>query len=187
MRARDGARSAEFLRLMPHRLEDLLLGRPTVRQKAAWVSVLLGLTVAVGLSDLWMRPQYHVNLYPFPVILSVLIFGDSGMVAVLVLLLVYHLIQVELQMESHTILVNNLAQLGLTSAVGFLCSRLVQAYRSLYQREQEVSSTRQAVLVSLTHEIRNPLFAIQGLLDGLLRAGRRQGDASMEEPLAMAL
>ena len=167
--------------------EDLLLGRLTTRQRVAWILVLLALTAAVGMADLWMRLQYHVNLYPFPVILSVLLFGDSGLVAVLVLLLLYHWIQVDLQLESHTILINNLAQLGLTSGVGFLCARLVQAYRTLYQREQEVSRARQAVLVSLTHEIRNPLFALQGILDGLLRAGRRKGDAALEAPLEAAL
>ena len=57
--------------------------------------------------------------------------------------------------------------------VGLLCTWLVDSYRALYEEKSKLASTRHELLLSLTHELRNPLFAIRGIVRNLARNLKR--------------
>lgn len=154
---------------MPSWVENLLLGQVSTRQRSFWMFLLVLLLVLVPIADSLGRDTFHFNLYPLPVVLSILLFGHPGLFSVLVVLILYHLVQVSLELEAHAVMVNNLAQLGLTYVVGILCSWLVEAYRALYEQKAELAATRHEILLNLTHELRNPLFAIRGTIRNLSR------------------
>lgn len=155
---------------MPNWLKNLLLGEMPPAHRRAWLLALGALLVLVPFVDYSLgRSAFHLNLYPVPVALSIFLFGHQGLFSVLVLLVFYHLVQVGLELEAHAVMLNNLGQLGLTYVVGLLCSWLVDAYRALYEEESRLATTRHELLLSLTHELRNPLFAIRGIVRNLAR------------------
>lgn len=157
-------------RSMPNWLKNLLLGEMPAAHRRAWIALLWVLLVLVPFVDYSLgRSAFHLNLYPVPVALSIFLFGHQGLFSVLVLLVSYHLVQVGLELEARAAMLNNLAQLGLTYIVGLLCSWLVDAYRALYEEKSKLATTRHELLMSLTHELRNPLFAIRGIVRNLAR------------------
>ena len=161
-------------RNLPGWLKNLLLGDMPARHRRAWLFLLWTLLILVPFVDYSLgRSAFHLNLYPVPVALSIFLFGHQGLFSVLVLLVFYHLVQVGLQLEAHAVLLNNLAQLALTYVVGLLCTWLVDSYRALYEEKSKLASTRHELLLSLTHELRNPLFAIRGIVRNLARNLKR--------------
>ena len=77
--------------------------------------------------------------------------------------------------------------LGLSPAViGLACSGLVAGYRSLYQKESLLARDRQAMLKTLVHELRNPLFAAKGTIDNLSSRLHELDEESLELQLQMA-
>lgn len=168
---------------VPQWVENLLLGRLTRNQYRAWLLTLVGLLFLVpGVDYTVGRNAIHLNLYPFPVMLSIFLFGNIGLMSVLVLLVLYHLVQVRLGLEPTAVLVNNLTQLGLTLVVGLLCRWLVDAYRALYEGEAALAQSRHELLMNLTHELRSPLFAIRGIVRNLSRnIGRLEEDEVQDQ------
>ena len=155
---------------LPNWIENLLLGRLTKRQKAIWMATLLALLLLVPGVDYHVgRDSFHMNLYPFPLMLSIFLFGRAGLFSIVVLLSLYHVVQVRLGFEGQTVLINNLAQFFLTLVIGLVCTSLVDAYRALYQGEKDLAESRNELLMSLTHELRSPLFAIRGIVRNLSR------------------
>lgn len=155
---------------LPKWVENLLLGELTRAQHRAWLLTLFGLLFLVPGVDYHVgRESVHLNLYPLPIMLSIFLFGRRGLVSVLVLLIFYHLVQVRLGLEARDLLVNNLAQFGLTLVIGLLCSWLVDAYRALYEGKADQAKSRHELLLNLTHELRSPLFAIRGIVRNLSR------------------
>lgn len=162
---------------MPIWLKNLLLGDMPARHRQGWIILLCILLVLVPFVDYSIgRSNFHINLYPVPVVMSIFLFGHKGLFSVLILLVSYHLVQVQLELEAHAVLLNNLAQLGLTYVVGLLCSWLVDAYRALYDEKSKLATTRHELLLSLTHELRNPLFAIRGTVRNLARNFKKLSD-----------
>lgn len=77
--------------------------------------------------------------------------------------------------------------LGLSPAViGLVCSGLVAGYRNLYQKESLLARDRQAMLKTLVHELRNPLFAAKGTIDNLSSRLHELDEESLELQLQMA-
>lgn len=172
------ARRSEIYRAMlgrtrldlPKRVENLLLGDLTKNQYRAWLFTLFGLLFLVpGVDYTVGRESLHLNLYPLPIMLSIFLFGRNGLVSVLVLLVLYHLVQVRLGLEAKAVLINNLAQFALTLVVGLSCSWLVDAYRALYDGKSTLAQSRHELLMNLTHELRSPLFAVRGIVRNLSR------------------
>lgn len=157
----------------PAWLKNLLLGDIPTRHRRAWIGLLWVLLILVPFADYSLGRSFHINLYPVPVALSIFLFGHQGLFSVLVLLVFYHLVQVGLQLEPHAVLLNNLGQLALTYVVGLLCTWLVDSYRGLYAEKAKLASTRHELLLSMTHELRNPLFAIRGIVRNLARNYKR--------------
>jgi len=152
----------------------LLLGEVPPRHRRIWIAVLVVLLVLVPFVDYSLgRSTFHLNLYPVPVALSIFLFGHRGLFSVLILLGSYHLVQVGLNLEARAVLLNNLGQLALTYVVGLLCSWLVDSYRALYDEKAKLATTRHELLLSLAHELRNPLFAIRGTVRNLARNFKR--------------
>ncbi len=169
---------------LPHWLESLLLGHQTRLQRAKWFALLLGLLLLVPASDVVMgRSHFHVNLYPLPVVLSIFLFGEAGLVSILVVLALYHTVQLRLGLEAHATLVNNLAQLGVTFVIGTVCCWLVGSYRALYEEKANLALSRHQLLLSLTHEIRSPLFAVRGIVRNLARNLHRLSPEQVLEQL----
>jgi signal transduction histidine kinase len=159
---------------LPGWLKNLLLGNIPAHHRRAWLMLLWALLVLVPFVDYSLgRSAFHLNLYPVPVALSIFLFGYQGLFSVLVLLVSYHVVQVGLDLEPHAVLLNNLGQLALTSVVGLLCTWLVGSYRALYEGEAKLATTRHELLLSLTHELRNPLFAVRGIVRNLARNYKR--------------
>lgn len=164
---------------LPEGLQNLMLGRTKGRERACWIALLTGLLLLVPLGDYGLgRGLFHLNLYPLPVILSIFLFGELGLLSVLVMLTFYHSVQVRLGLEPQTMLINNLGQLGVTFLVGLLSCWLVRALRALYQEKANLALSRHQLLLSLTHEIRSPLFAVRGIVRNL---GRNISKLSAEE------
>lgn len=150
---------------LPAWVESLLLGNLNSRQKAVWLLLLVVLTMLVPLGDYSLgRGIYHLNLYPIPVVLSTFLFGELGLMSVLVTLALYHAVQVRMGLEGMTLLVNNLGQLSVTFVVGLICCWLTRSYRALYQEKVNLARDRHRLLLSLVHELRSPLFAIRGIV-----------------------
>lgn len=155
---------------LPKWIENLLLGRLTKQQKMVWMATLFALLLLVPGVDYHVgRDSFHMNLYPFPLMLSIFLFGRAGLFSIVVLLSLYHVVQVRLGFEGQTVLINNLAQFVLTLVIGLVCTSLVDAYRALYQGEKDLAESRNELLMSLTHELRSPLFAIRGIVRNLSR------------------
>ena len=155
---------------LPNWIENLLIGRLTKGQKTIWLAVLLGMLLLVPGVDYHIgRESFHVNLYPFPIMLSIFLFGRLGLVSILVLLSLYHVVQVRLGMEGQAVLIKNLAQFFFTLVIGLVCTSLVDAYRALYEGERDLAESRNELLMTLTHELRSPLFAIRGIVRNLSR------------------
>lgn len=169
---------------VPGWVERLLLGHHSSAQRKAWMAVLLALLLCVPITDYALgRNPFHLNFYPLPVVLSIFLFGQVGLSSVLVLLALYHLVQVQLGVEAQTVMVNNLGQLGLTFVVGMVCSWLVSAYRALYREKAKLAVDRHELLLNLTHELRSPLFAIGGIVRNLQRNIGRIPETSIREQL----
>ncbi len=155
---------------LPHWLESLLLGHQSRLQRVWWFALLLGLLLLVPASDVLMgRSHFHVNLYPLPVVLSIFLFGEAGLISILIVLVLYHTVQLRMGLEAHATLVNNLAQLGVTFVIGMVCCWLVSSYRALYREKANLAVSRHQLLLNLTHEIRSPLFAVRGIVRNLAR------------------
>jgi signal transduction histidine kinase len=155
---------------VPVWLKNLLLGEIPARHRRIWIAVLCVLLVLVPIADYALgRSVFHFNLYPLPIALSIFLFGHRGLFSVLILMVSYHLVQVGLKLEAHAVLLNNLAQLGLTGIVGLICSWLMESYRDLYEEKAKLASTRHEILLNLSHELKNPLFAIRGIVKNLAR------------------
>ena len=169
---------------VPQWVENLLLGQLTQNQHRVWLLTLLCLLLLVpGVDYTVGRSSFHLNLYPLPIMLSIFLFGHVGLISILILLLIYHLVQLSLGLEAHAVLVNNLAQLGLTLVVGLLCSWLVEAYRALYEGKADQARVRHELLMNLTHELRSPLFAIRGIVRNLSRNISRLSESEVQEHL----
>lgn len=155
---------------LPSWIENLLLGQLTPGQKSCWLAVLLLMLLLVpGIDYRIGREDFHINLYSFPVILSIFLFGRAGLLSIIILLSIYHVVQTALGLEGRAVLFNNLAQFLLTLVVGLICTSLVNAYRALYTRKAELAESRNELLMNLTHELRSPLFAIRGIVKNLSR------------------
>lgn len=169
---------------VPQWVENLLLGQLTKNQHRVWLLTLLCLLLLVpGVDYTVGRSTFHLNLYPLPIMLSIFLFGHLGLISILVLLVIYHLVQMSLGLEAHAVLVNNLAQLGLTLVVGLLCTWLVEAYRALYAGKADQAKTRHELLMNLTHELRSPLFAIRGIVRNLSRNISRLSETEVQDHL----
>lgn len=150
---------------LPTWVESLLLGNLSRRQRMVWVLLLVVMIMLVPLGDYSLgRGIYHLNLYPIPVVLSTFLFGELGLMSVLVTLALYHAVQVRMGLEGVTLLVNNLGQLSVTFVVGLICCWLTRSYRALYQEKVYLARDRHRLLLSLVHELRSPLFAIRGIV-----------------------
>lgn len=155
---------------LPNWLEGLLLGTQSKLQRAWWLALLIGLLLLVPASDILMgRSHFHVNLYPLPVVLSIFLFGEPGLISILVVLVLYHTVGVRMGLEAHATMVNNLAQLGVTFVIGMVCCWLVESCRALYEEKAGLARSRHQLLLNLTHEIRSPLFAVRGIVRNLAR------------------
>lgn len=169
---------------LPHWLESLLLGRQSRLQRAWWFALLLGLLMLVPASDMVMgRAHFHVNLYPLPVVVSIFLFGEPGLVSILIVLALYHAVQLRMGLEAQATMVNNLAQLGVTFIIGMVCCWLVESYRALYHEKANLALSRHQLLLSLTHEIRSPLFAVRGIVRNLARNLSRLSSEQVLEQL----
>lgn len=155
---------------MPDWLKNILLGENPQKHRNVWIAFLCVLLVLVPFADYSLgRAHFHLNLYPLPVALAIFLFGHRGLFSVLLLLVSYHLVQVRLDLEAHAVLLNNLGQLALTYVVGLICSWLVEAYRALYHEKSILAETRHKILLNLSHELQNPLFAVRGIVRNLSR------------------
>lgn len=169
---------------VPTRVENLLLGHLTANQYRAWLATLFGLLLLVpGVDYTVGRDAVHINLYPLPVMLSIFLFGRIGLISVLVVLVLYHLVQVRLGLEAHAVMANNMAQFTLTLVVGLLCSWLVEAYRALYEGKNTLAKSRHELLMNLTHELRSPLFAVRGIVRNLSRNISKLSEEEVREKL----
>lgn len=169
---------------LPSWVESLLLGNLSPAQRAFWIATLVLLTLLVPLGDYALgRGLFHLNLYPVPVIASIFLFGETGLLSVLVVLSLYHIVQRGMGLEPSAMLVNNLGQLGVTSLIGLVCCWLVRSYRDLYQEKSNLALSRHQLLVSLAHEIRSPLFAARGIVRHLSRNLSRLSSQEVQDKL----
>ncbi|MGE0488938.1 MAG: sensor histidine kinase [Vulcanimicrobiota bacterium] len=167
-------------------LDQLLLGRLSDGQRWVWIGVLLLLILSAPLLDLLGDPHFHLNLYPLPIILAVFLFRERGLLMVGVMMGVYSLVQFHRSTGSAAMMVNNFFELLVLSLVGVVCHGLVKSYRRLYRRESELAAARQEVLMTLTHELRSPLFAAQGTIESLLRGFERMSPEQLRQQLQAA-
>ncbi|MCA9796013.1 MAG: hypothetical protein KC910_29595, partial [Candidatus Eremiobacteraeota bacterium] len=167
-------------------LDQLLLGRLSDGQRWVWIGVLLLLILSAPLLDVLGYPHFHLNLYPLPIILAVFLFRERGLLMVAVMVGVYSLLQFHRDTGSAAMMVNNFFELLVLSLVGVVCHGLVKSYRRLYRRESELAAARQEVLMTLTHELRSPLFAAQGTIESLLRSFERMSPEQLRDQLQAA-
>lgn len=169
---------------IPTQIKDLLLGDLSERPRAFWIGALVLLIVLVPVMDYMLgRGSIHLNLYPLPIMLSIFLFRKAGLSSVLILLLFYHVVQVRLGMEARTVMLNNVAQLGLTFLIGLLCCWLVDTYRDLYAKEATLATTRHELLLNLSHELRSPLFAVRGIVKNLSRNISKLDEVQLQDQL----
>lgn len=86
-------------------------------------------------------------------------------------------------------LILTLVPLGLGTSpvlVGLACTGLVHGFRCLYRAENTLARDRQAMLKTLVHELRNPLFAAKGTIDNLSTRLQELDQESLELQLNMA-
>lgn len=172
--------------MIPSWLERLLLGRLTAGERKAWIVTLAGLLLLVPILDLAGRPHFRLNLYPLPIMLAVFLFRETGLFSLLAVFIAYGGVQVYRELGLTTIAVNNLVQLLVLGLIGLLCHMLVRSYRQLYQRESELANTRREVLMTLTHELRSPLFAAQGMIQNLMASHRKLTQDDLHSQLETA-
>ena len=139
----------------------MLLGRCTRLEKQ-----IVGFVSLISLLGVYYCDGAYIFL---PLLLSALVLGP-GIAAVFGLLLAWPVFR-----------------LGTSPAViGLLCAGLVSGYRSLYRQESALARDRQAMLKTLVHELRNPLFAAKGTIDNLSSRLHELDEESLELQLQMA-
>jgi len=113
-------------------------------------------------------------------------FGDSSYVF-LPLLFLALVVGPGIAVASGLLLVCPVFELGTSPPViGILCAGLIAGYRSLYRKESALARDRQAMLKTLVHELRNPLFAAKGTIDNLSSRLHELDEESLELQLQMA-
>jgi signal transduction histidine kinase len=70
--------------------------------------------------------------------------------------------------------------------IGISCAALVRGFRTIYHQESVLARDRQAMLKTLVHELRNPLFAAKGTIDNLSSRFHELDEKSLEIQLGMA-
>jgi signal transduction histidine kinase len=77
--------------------------------------------------------------------------------------------------------------LGLTPIIlGLVSTLVIEGFRSLHSQQQRLAKTRQELLQTLVHELRNPLFAAKGTIDNLSARFKEIGTDELETQLSMA-
>ena len=143
---------------MTAQLKRFLLGRFTRVEKS--LALLLGLLSFVGVAR---GEQGYVF---FPLMMSALVAGPWISIAIGAVL--------TLGCGSSPVL------------IAVTCTALTHGFRKLYHDESALARDRQAMLKTLVHELRNPLFAAKGTIDNLSTRFHELDEQSMELQLAMA-
>ncbi len=109
-----------------------------------------------------------------------------GLLSLLAVFIAYGGVQVYRKLGLTPITLNHLLQLLMLSLIGVLCHILMRSYQRLYQREHELANTRRELLMTLTHELRSPLFAAQGMIQNLLKSHHDLNEKDLQAQLETA-